>query len=68
MSGASRKGLKRYGMRSYLVEGPHARFVIERERPWRWLIRHINVPPGFYSEKFRRLSDARKQAEGWAGL
>lgn len=58
-----RKGLKRYGMRSYIVSGPSALIVIERERPWRYSIRHEDMPSGFYMEKFKRLWQARAAAE-----
>jgi hypothetical protein len=62
-----RKGLKRYGMRSYIVKGPKAVIVIERERPWRFSIRHETMPPGFFMEKFKRLGKARAAAETYAG-
>lgn len=65
---STRKGLKRYGMRSYIVKGPAASIVIERERPWRFAIRHENMPPGFFMEKFRRLGRARAVAEAYAGV
>lgn len=64
---SARKGLKRYGMRSYIVIGPKASIVIERERPWRFAIRHEDMPPGFFMEKFRRLGPARECAEEYAG-
>lgn len=65
---ASRKGLKRSGMRSYLVQGSKASIVIDKERPWRWAIRHEDMPVGFYLEKFTRLAKARMAAEGYAGI
>lgn len=64
----SRKGLKRIGMRSYLIHGAKAAIVIDRERPWRWAIRHEDMPPGFYMEKFNRLAKARMAAEAYAGV
>lgn len=68
MAGTSRKGLKRHGMRAYVIEGPAGRFEIERDRPWRWLVRAAHIPRPFYSEQFRRLMDARRAAEQWAGV
>lgn len=62
-----RKGLKRHGMRSYIVESPVATIIIDRERPWRFAIRHLDMPPGFYMQKFRRLGNARAVAEAYAG-
>lgn len=64
----ARRGLRRYGMRSYLVQGSKASIVIDKERPWRWAIRHEDMPVGFYMEKFKRLAAARMAAEGYAGL
>jgi len=62
-----RKGLKRYGMRAYIVCGPRASIIIERERPWRYAIRHEGHPAGFFMEKFKRLKIARAVAEKYAG-
>ena len=62
----SRKGLKRFGMRGYIVRGPKAEIVIDRERPWRFAIRHLDMPAGFYMEKFKRLGPARAAAEAYA--
>lgn len=62
------KGLKKAGMRGYTVSGPGGRFMIDRERPWRWLVRPASVPPPFYSEQFRGLREARAVAETWAGI
>lgn len=63
-----RKGLKRFGMRSYIIRGPKDAIVIERERPWRFSIRHEDMPVGFYMERFRLLREARAAAEEWAGI
>lgn len=62
----SRRGLKRFGMRSYIVEGRFGDFLIERERPWRFSLRRADMPPGFYMEKFRYLHKARQVAEAYA--
>ena len=65
------KGLKRYGMRSFLVEGPVTSFIIQRDRPWRWLVRNAqfaNIYGDFFAVKFGRLTDARAFAEKEAGL
>ena len=67
---ASRKGLKRLGLRRYIVEGPRP-MVIERDRPWRWFVRpasYPNAPGGFFSQTFRRLRCARAYAEAQAGI
>lgn len=62
-----RRGLKRHGMRSYIVKGPLGDFLIERERPWRFALRRADMPPGFFMERFRRLGAAREVAEAYAG-
>lgn len=67
----SRKGLKRHGMRSYIVEGPLATFIIQRDKPWRYFVRHsrfANVYADFFAIKFRRLGAARAFAEKEAGI
>lgn len=58
---ASRKGLRRIGMRRYEVPP----FIIERDRPWRWFVRPHNFPRcgRFFVQEFRRLRDAREYAE-----
>lgn len=74
----SRKGLKRYGMRAYSVTGPRGMWVIERERPWRFVVRPEGWPraPGgkgrkqdvfFQVPPFRRLYQARAYAEQQVG-
>lgn len=79
MSGKSRKGLKREGMRAYRVTGPAGTFIIERERPWRFVVRPLGWPraPGgkgrqrdvfFQNEAHRTLTAARAFAEARAGL
>lgn len=69
---ASRKGLKRAGMRSYSVTGPKGTWIIERERPWRFSVRPEGWPrtPGrpFFNATFKRLGAARADAERQAGL
>lgn len=63
-----RRGLKKLGLRCYIVRGLKASIIIERERPWRFSIRHADMPPGFYMQKFRRLGKARAVAEAYAGV
>lgn len=64
----ARCGLKRIGLREWLVEGPHGTYVIERDSPRRWYVRAAHIPKQFYNDKFRRLRDARVVAEGFAGV
>ena len=63
----ARKGLKRHGLRSYIVDGTRP-MIIERERPRRFKVRPADWQPSFHFDVFRRLRDARVAAEGWAGL
>lgn len=70
---ASRKGLRRYGMGGYVVQGPAGGFFIDRERHRgghgaNFRLRPQHIPKPFYSQEFRRLMDARRVAEDWAGL
>jgi hypothetical protein len=68
---SARKGLKRAGLRSYAVDVPRKRMIIERDRPWRFLVRPAAFPHGrgeFFSQKFKRLWQARAYAEVEAGL
>lgn len=70
MSGATRKGLKKIGLRCYLVSGPRKNMIIERDRPWRFFAYPEGLPPyrgDFFNTKFRRLGDARRYAEEQAG-
>lgn len=64
---ASRKGLKRAGMRAYRVDGPHGAYIIERERRAFFTVRREGVPRDFFNEGFRALWIARLAAENWAG-
>lgn len=67
----ARKGLKRHGMRAYIVHGPAADYVIQRDRPWRFLVRNAifaNIYGDFMAVRFHRLFDARAWAEKQAGL
>src|SRR4051812_43767713 len=71
--GQSRKGLKRLGMRRYLVAGPKGVWIIERERPWRFVVRPEDWPIDhggafFPMPNFPRLFLARHHAETQAGL
>ena len=63
---SARKGLKRLGMRRYLVEGPDRAFEIERARPGKFLVREFGMPNAFFNQAFRRLFEARRAAEYWA--
>ena len=63
----ARKGLKRT-MRGYIVTGPAGEFHIERERRGKFLLRAPHTPPPFHNGDYRRLMDARRDAESWAGL
>lgn len=65
------KGLKRHGLRSYIVEGPADSYVIVRDRPWRFLVRNAKFPViynDFFAMRFRNLKRARTFAEEAAGL
>lgn len=66
----ARKGLKRYGMRSYIVVGRENSYIIQRLRPWKFIVRNAkveNLYSDFMSIRFRRLKDARDWAEKQAG-
>ena len=68
----SRKGLKRLGMRRYVVTGPRGTCIIERERPWRFVVRPEGWPVdprgALFQMKFNRLGAARSHAETQAGI
>lgn len=66
--GRARKGLKKVGMRTYQVEGPAGSFQIERDGRSRFLLRAPHTIPPFHNGEYRRLIDARRDAESWAGL
>jgi len=58
----SRKRPARAGMRSYHCGG----YIITRDRPWRWLVRHERFEPlmlDFMNLKFKRLGEAAAWAE-----
>lgn len=60
----SRKGLKRVGMRRYMVEGDRGAFAIDRDSATRWYVMPPDWPRnGFFAMQFRRLRDARQYAE-----
>ncbi len=65
---ASRKGLKKHGMRGYIISGPRGTILIERERRGRFLLRTGGTALPFYNGEYRLLRDARRDAESWAGL
>lgn len=67
----SRKGLKRYGMRAYLVDGPRGAIVIRRHGSRNFQVRHKwsdNLPWGLWGMRFPRLGEAREFAERQVGL
>ena len=66
----ARKGLKRYGMRAYLVEGPRGAIVIRRLGARNWQVRQLrsdNLPWGQWGMRFDGLGDARKFSERQVG-
>lgn len=64
----SRKGLKRVGMRRYLVEGDSRALAIDRDSATRWFVMPPDWPRnGFFAHQFRRLKDARAYAEAVIG-
>jgi hypothetical protein len=66
-----RAGLKRYGMRAYLVAGPSGAWIIERDRPYRFFVKRQDGPApygDFFAFKFNRLGPARRYAEHLAGI
>ena len=64
----SRKGLKKYGMRSYGIFGVVRTVIIERESKRRFRVKPASMPVPFYFEEFRLLRDARVYAEELAGV
>lgn len=62
----ARKGLKRYGMRAWIIEGHKANIVIERERRGVFSIRRAEMPPAFFLQKFKLLRAARMVAAYYA--
>lgn len=67
----ARKGLKKIGLRRYLIEGPMRAFIIERDAPYRFFVSpqlYGTMPHGFFAQAFKRLKDAREHAEKQAGL
>ena len=65
---ASRKGLKKHGLRGYVITGPRGKVYIERERRGRFLLRTGGTAHPFYNGEYRLLRDARRDAESWIGL
>lgn len=69
---SSRKGLRRRGQREYVVGFGSKVWIIERDCPWRWIVRPDGWPRDpkgvFFSMKFDRLYKARAHAEEQAGL
>lgn len=59
-------------MSAYVVRGPDGAFLIERERPWRYVVRPESWPRdpkgSFFDIRFNRLYKARAHAESQAGL
>lgn len=60
---ASRKGLRRHGMRDYAVDGKRGTIIIHKEKPRDWRIRPAEMHSSFYFERHTLLRDARKAAE-----
>lgn len=65
---ASRKGLKRLGLRNYIIFGIVRTVVIEKECRRRFRVKPASLPVPFYFEEFSLLRDARKYAEELAGV
>lgn len=62
----ARKGLKRYGMRAYIVEGPLGAIVIRRISGRYYHVRHQwsdDMAWGLWGMRFPRLGEAREFAE-----
>ena len=67
----ARRGLKCYGMRAYLVEGPSGAFVIRRLAARNFQVRHKwsdDQPWGLWGMRFPRLGEAREFAERGVGI
>lgn len=64
----ARKGLKRHGLRAYVVHGPVRSVLIERERPSVFRVRPADMPPAFDYGQYRRLGVARQYAEELAAI
>jgi len=64
----SRKGLKKWGLRAYIIHGISATVLIEREAKRKFRVKHASMPVPFYFEEFPLLRDARKYAEELAGV
>ena len=64
---ASRKGLKRVGMRDYRIPAGYGpAIIIHKETPRKWRIRPETYHAVFYFEEHNLLRDARKAAEAIA--
>lgn len=64
---ASRKGLKRVGMRDYRIPAGHGpAIIIHKDTPRRWLIRPETMHAAFYFEEHSLLRNARQAAEAIA--
>lgn len=59
---ASRKGLRRVGMRDYAVDGKTGTIIIHKENPRKWRIRPASMHSAFYFEEHPLLRDARRAA------
>ena len=69
MSRAPAAGLKRAGLRSYLLAGASDMLVIEKDSPRCWWVRPRHYPPyGFFAMRFNSLGDARSYAENRLGI
>lgn len=64
---ASRKGLRRIGMREYRIPpGKGPAIIIHKETPRKWRIRPENMHSAFYFEQHSLLRHARAAAEAIA--
>jgi hypothetical protein len=63
----ARKGLRRIGLRAYVVSGPKGRVVIERERRGHFLVRPEKLPRAFNYGDYRLLREAVAYAGQLAG-
>lgn len=64
----ARRGLKRIGMWEYLIAGPAGTYIIERDRPRRYIVRASHLPREFTHGIYNRLWLARVTAEFFAGV
>lgn len=65
-----RCGLRRDGLRGYLIEGPNGIWRIERDKRSTYYVAREPMlrPAGLFAQKFNRLGAARRYAESQAGM